>query len=143
MTRNARAFRDTMLSGVSLSSSPRKSERSGHISDTRSLSLPGSITPPRVPALKMPPEKKSSDLHAVFKHFDGQHAMETEMADRPPCFKCVELEKKVQDLQRIINRGAHQHADGMDLMCEMQRVNNETVQAHQKRISTLEAQLHE
>jgi chromosome segregation ATPase len=91
----------------------------------------------------MPPEKKSSDLHAVFKHLHGEHATETEMADRPPCFKCVELEKKVQDLQRIINRGAHQHADGMDLMCEMQRVNNETVQAHQKRISTLEAQLHE
>ena len=70
------------------------------------------------------------------------HATE-KMADRPPCFKCVELEKKVQDLQRIVNRGAHQHADGMDLMREIQRVHNETVQAHQKRIITLEAQLYE
>ena len=70
------------------------------------------------------------------------HATE-KMADRPPCFKCVELEKKVQDLQRIVNRGAHQHADGMELMREIQRVHNETVQAHQKRIITLEAQLYE
>jgi hypothetical protein len=37
-----------------------------------------------------------------------------------PCARCGELQCKVDELQRVINRGAHQHADGMDLMREMQ-----------------------
>ena len=37
-----------------------------------------------------------------------------------PCASCGELLSKVDELQRVINRGANQHADGMDLMREMQ-----------------------
>jgi len=46
-------------------------------------------------------------------------------------------------MQRIVNRGARNHADGMDLMREMQRGHNEAVQVLQKRIASLEADLSE
>ena len=34
--------------------------------------------------------------------------------------RCGILEIRVEELQRVINRGANQHADGLELMREMQ-----------------------
>jgi len=59
------------------------------------------------------------------------------------CPRCASFEKKLEEMQRIVNRGARNHADGMDLMREMQRGHNEAVQVLQKRIASLEADLSE
>ena len=66
---------------------------------------------------------------------------DTSMEGAVDCPKCAGLEKKVDEMQRVINRGAMNSADGMDLMREMQRGHNEAVQVLHKRIHFLEAEV--
>ena len=40
--------------------------------------------------------------------------------EKAECSGCADHRSKIDELQRVINRSAHQHADGMDLMREMQ-----------------------
>jgi DNA repair exonuclease SbcCD ATPase subunit len=61
----------------------------------------------------------------------------------PRCRRCDGLEKKTEELQRIINRGLHQQSDGMDLMRQMQQGHNDALHILQRRIASLETEIHE
>ena len=56
----------------------------------------------------------------IFTTASSDSAMAVVTVEKAACSGCAAYQRKVDELQRVINRGAHQHADGMDLMREMQ-----------------------